>query len=214
MNSRILHIFIAVSFCVASCKQNDVKNAASDFCINRVQKDQGTGLLADTTLAIIATLFEYNQMNPNRYQFYSYNVDNQGIHHINAYQYINRLKAFTGEMSFHFDANKKFRFASGEAIAKINLNNFSSLSQKQVGQLYLSVLRKDTFTGIDKDAIISNCLDIEFGYYDLNAGTSNAVQNYAKAWKITPAGKMYPIAYVNDSKSDIIYYFNGVRFLQ
>jgi hypothetical protein len=73
--------------------------------------------------------------------------------------------------------------------------------------MYLNERKKDDFYYISNDS----CFDIEFGYYDLNAGISFANQNITKAWKIKPLNKDYPFAFINDSTSEIIYYDNGVR---
>lgn len=60
------------------------------------------------------------------------------------------------------------------------------------------------------EEIINNCLDLQFEYFDLNAGISYQPLNIVKAWKITPHNKDYPILIVNDNSSEIIGYNNGL----
>jgi len=54
------------------------------------------------------------------------------------------------------------------------------------------------------------CVVVEFGYYNLNAGTSNAPERLVKAWKASLKGSEYPFAYFEDNGGKLIYYDNGI----
>ena len=55
----------------------------------------------------------------------------------------------------------------------------------------------------------------EFGYYDLNSGTGNIIENIIKGWKVTLKNSVepfeYPLAYYQDNNGTLIYYDNGIR---
>jgi Zn-dependent metalloprotease len=142
--------------------------------------------------------------------FYEYKQDDLGIYHANAYQFINGVKVFTNNVAFHFHRDKTFMFSSGEIVSKISLTSQPSLSERQAASLFVRELRADTYAGMGKDELIEGCLDVEFGYYDLNASSGLTVMNFVKAWKVTPKGKTHPIAFIHDKNASTIYYFNGV----
>ena len=103
-------------------------------------------------------------------------------------------------------------FLSGELIEKVNLNEKFKMNHNSVIIEFLNVLDQDKYILVDRDEIEKSCFDIEFGYYDLNAGTSNTSKHFTKAWKIKLSNRDYPYAYINDMNSDVISYDNGIRY--
>jgi Zn-dependent metalloprotease len=202
-------LVLLMQVALLSCKDKFVANS-DNLCLQNVAKNPKENLLPVDTINTIKTLFDFNQMNGSNFVFYEYNQDDHGIYHANAYQFINGVRVFTNNVAFHFRQDKTFIFSSGVMVSKIDLNSKPSLSERRAASLFARAVRADTFTGINKDELLEGCLDVEFGYYDLNASSGSTVMNFVKAWKVTPKGKNYPIAYVNDKNDSIIYYFNGM----
>jgi hypothetical protein len=122
---------------------------------------------------------------------------------------MNNLIIFTGDVIFHFDKNDNYYFLSGDLINTINLNTTSSMKHDDVIRKYIDIVKHDEDFFED---IIEGCFDVEFGYYDLNAGISYVDENFTKSWKIKPTNRKYPYAYINDDNLETIYYDNGFRW--
>ena len=86
------------------------------------------------------------------------------------------------------------------------------MKQNDVIEMFLNDLNQDNNYFGNKDDIKQGCYDIEFGYFDLNAGISYSASNFTKAWKVKPKDKQYPYAFINDMTSTTIYYDNGIRY--
>ena len=205
-------MFILLALCLTgvSCRdphisENPVK------CIEEIIYNANGQILPEPTIATIKSLFEFNKMSLENLSFYDYSVDDLGLTHAKAYQYANGLRIFTGNVGFHFQKDQTSYFLSGKRIDRVTLNAKSSLKKDQVASLFLSEIKKEPYSGIDKEAIIGGCIEVEFGYYNLNAGSGTAPENMVKAWKVTAKGLRYPFAYINDDTSGLIYYDNGIR---
>ena len=152
-------------------------------------------------------MFDNNHLDNSNYQFYQLLTEESGHHHVKCHQFYNNLKIFTDDLIFHFDSDGKYYFLSGSILSKINLDTKSNIQPVNLIKMYLNERNKDGIYYNPKDS----CFDMEFGYYDLNAGISYASQNITKAWKIKPLNKDFPFAFINDLTSEIIYYDNGFR---
>jgi Zn-dependent metalloprotease len=184
----------------------------NDFCVNKVLDNPNTIIISEEELIVVKPLFESNRIDYSNYLFYKLQTDELGYHHVRCYQFINNLKVFTNDLIFHFNQAGKYYYLSGNLITKIDLNPESSMIQNNVIKKYLNELNNDDcYTG-NKEDIIKGCFDVEFVYYNLNAGISNADKNFTKAWKVKPKSKKYPFAYINDMTSNTIYYDNGIRY--
>jgi len=208
-------IFLLAGF--ISCeKENTVTyletNTKSDYCINYIRNTPDSILLPDEDLNIARSLFDVNKLDYIRLQFYRLQTDELGSYHVRCFQFVNGLKIFTEDLIFHFRQTKKYATLSGDLIEKIVLNTEPSMNPDDVIEKYLAELNQDNSYNGNKEDIRQGCFDIEFGYYDLNAGISYAENNFTKAWKVNPKGKEYPFAYINDMTSNTIYYDNGIRY--
>jgi Zn-dependent metalloprotease len=204
-------IIVAISICIGliSCKQDETENR---YCVNQIRNSSATIVLSLHQMDTIKLLFDYNHLDYSKYLFYSLQNDELGYHHVRCYQFENNLQVFTNDLIFHFNDKNNYYFLSGYLVGKINLDTSSKMSSDSVVAKYLYALEQDKDYVDDKKEIFNNCFDLEFGYYDLNAGTSNTSKNFTKAWKIKPAKSDYPYAYINDTKSEIISYDNGIRY--
>ena len=187
-----------------SCKNNENDTR---FCMNRIS--QNTILLSSTDYNTVKLLFETNELNYNNLRFYKY-VDSDR-QEVRCNQYINNLQIFTYDLTFHFSGNI-YQNISGDLTDNIILDTKSTMNQDAVVEIYIKKLIDDESFIISKDEIINNCMDLEFGYYDLNVSISFSEKNFVKAWKVKPQSMDYPVAYINDSLTNIIYYDNGIRY--
>ncbi len=209
MKNRI--VVILISFCISfsSCEQGEKYNF---FCVNTVLSSPSKVILSRSEIRTIKYLFYHNDLNYNHYQFYRLTNDELGHSHVRCNQFVNGLRVFTDDLIFHFDQNDNYYFLSGDIINKIELNTYSSMDNYDVAVKFLTLVENDnSFIG-DKSEIINGCFDLEFGYFDLNAGISYTEENFTKAWKIKPADRDYPYAYINDENTEIISYDNGIRY--
>jgi Zn-dependent metalloprotease len=209
MKSGIVTFGLFLFVVIISCKKDKHEN---DFCINRIFDSPRIQLISEEDFNEVKSLFVSNNLDYSNFQFFKFQTDNFGYHHARCYPFINNLKVFTNDLIFHFDKNNNYKSMSGHLVDGIDLDSIPSMDKKSVIEKYLNEINNDEFNSAKKDSIIKNCFELEFGYYDLNAGKSFSVKNFTKAWKVYPKAKVYPFVYVNDMTSNIIYYDNGIRY--
>jgi hypothetical protein len=206
----VLLVIIAVG--LFSCEKTTIIPEDSR-CINLIVDNQNELLLNVQQLDTIKSLFERNNLNYSNLQFFKIDSTPYGKY-AEAYQYVNNLKLFTDEMIYHFDLNSSLTFMSdSQRVTTINLINVPRLTTGQVRYLFMKELEKDHFytnTSNSADSIEIKCINVEFGYYDLNAGTSFQPKKYTIAWRVHPSYQEFPYAYINDRTGNIIYYFDGI----
>ena len=206
---KLMIIAIFLCFSILSCEKVGNENS---YCIKTIKSSPGTTILSKSEMDEVKRLFNRNQLDYTKYLFTRFQKDELGYHHVRCYQFANNLIVFTSDAIFHFDKNDNYYYLSGDLINKINLNTKPLMKQDNVVEKFKGEIEQDGFTMTQYPDIIDGCFDLEFGYYDLNAGISYADQKFTKAWKITPTNKDYPFAYINDENSKIIYYDNGILF--
>jgi len=204
---KLILIIISALICgvaFVSCN-SDTTDEKNSVCVKIIKSSPGTTVLSKSEMGIVKNLFNRNQLDYTKCLFTQFQQDELGYYHIRCYQFANNLIVFTSDAIFHFDQNGNYYFLSGKLINNIDLDTKPSMDKNKVAQLFKSMLVQDGNT-----ALVDNCFDIEFGYYDLNAFSSTANGNFTKAWKIYPANREYPYAYINDENSEIITYDNGI----
>jgi Zn-dependent metalloprotease len=204
---KFLLILGIAAILLAACNSN----GEGLYCIKTIQNSPGTTVLSKSEMDEIKNLFSRNQLDFKKYQFTRFQKDELGHRHVRCYQFANNLIVFTSDAIFHFDNNGKYYTLSGELVNAISLDKNPSMSRDEVVEKFMGNIEQDGFNQGNNE-LISSCFDVEFGYYDLNAGISYADEKYVKAWKIKPRNSEYPFAYINDESSEIIYYDNGIRF--
>ena len=208
MKHYIKILTIVFLFTISSCKKED---NIGDFqaCTNVVLESPNEIRVSAENQSLAEHLFNSNEMDFNNLQITKVQTDDYNKTHIRCYQFVNGLKIFTGDLIYHFNENDQYDSLSGELITNLSLNTQSNLDSSILKNKYLTQVENDTFYRSRISELTENCLDLQFGYYDLNAGQSYQPENLVKAWKITPHNKEYPVLFVNDETSEIIYYFNG-----
>lgn len=119
-------------------------------------------------------------------------------------EYANGLRIFTRQLNFLF-RNGAFSSRAGSASGGVNLDATPSATPESIGVVFRAALNEYGGPGSQP------CVVVEFGYYNLNAGTSNAPERLVKAWKASLKGSVYPYAYFEDTAGKLIYYDNGIR---
>ena len=200
----IISIMLCFSIMHYSCKTKTVKN---DNCVNVIQDAPTTPILPESEMNLIKSLFNNNNMDYSKYQFYQLDTDELGFKHVRCYQFVNNLKVFSEDLIFHFNKQDTYYLLSGKLINSTGLDAKQSLSQNKVVEIFIQKVAQEKASMVDKNSL-TGCFEIEFGY----VGLDDSNEKFDKVWKVKPKDKEYPFAYINDDNSEIIYYDNGIRY--
>jgi hypothetical protein len=198
---------------ILSCKKSD--NLPEDNrCTNLVIDNPNIQLLPGKEIDTIKYLFNKNHLSYTGLQFWYFGEDsgNNNILHrnIGAYQFVNGLKVFTDYWGFEFGENDLLTSMGGDTILNLRLPSKPKLLQSQVRQIFITALINDGFYKNNSE-VQDSCLDMEFGYYDLNSVGSYLPEKLTTAWKVYPHSQEFPYAYVDDLHEKLIYYTNGIE---
>ena len=210
MRSFYYLLCASILLTISSCKKSAI--AYDNGCISQITRNYSVN--ASDSLAAVK-LFQQNNLPATGLTFYRVELNNvitnpKGTYiyqHIFALQHYNGLLAFNSYIGYHF-TNGVFNYQDHPVYGSVNLNATPNLTLPQVRKLYLAAA-KDASSIISRD-FKDSCLVAQFGYFDLNSGTGNTTPNIVKAWYITPQHVQYPLAYIRDDNSALIYYFNGI----
>jgi Zn-dependent metalloprotease len=195
----VLLIFI----CLISCED-------SRFCADIIKGKPDNNLIVESDFNTVKSLFSTNNLSLDNFLVYRLQKDDLGYKHVRCYQYVNNLQVFSDEVIFHFNAQNKYYFLSGEIISGINISSDPKMSKNEAMKLFLELVDDDGY--YTSNSLKDECFQCEIGYYDLNAGTGNETHNFKLAWKIQREDSDYPFAYINDTDKSKIYYDNGIRY--
>ena len=199
----IITIFLCLG--ILSCEKS------GSYCVKIIENSSKTTTLSKSEMEVVKNLFNRNQLDYTKYQFTKIKKDELGYCHIWCYQFANNLMIFTGDVVFHFDKYDMYNFLSGDLISSIDLDTKFSMKKNNVVKKFIDRIEQDDSNKGNRKKT-NGCFDVEYGYYDLNAGKGYADKKFTKAWKITSRKEKYPFAYINDENSEIIYYDNGIRY--
>jgi hypothetical protein len=211
MEIKILTIGLLI-LVILSCRKSD--NLPEDNrCTNLVIDNPDIQLLPDQEIDTIKYLFSTNYISYSGLQFWNF-IESRGYNNvlfrnIGAYQFVNGLKVFTDYWGFEFGENNVLVNMFGDTIRNLSLPSKPILLQSQVRGIFINEIKKDGFYK-NNLAIQDSCIEMEFGYYDLNSGSGNQSGNYTTAWKVYPKNQNYPNAYIDDLRGKLIYYDNGI----
>lgn len=210
------------SLVLLSCNKGDqIKKLEEDNgCIERktLRVDQHSVSSAD--IVTINNLFIGNNIDTNKYRYYKYVNDSVQTYFppfavfdskiVRVDQYANGLRIFNADRVFLFK-NNLFDHVGGNPTNGTSLNTEPVLNIAQVRKLFIDAIELYDHKGTQyKDT----CLNAEFGYYNVNAGTGNSTEVLIKAWRVTRKNSIYPseypVAYFHDDDGRLIYYFNGI----
>ena len=213
MKKLLIISFFATIF--YACEKRNEPLPEDKGCIEKlVIPVSSHGALSDSEYNLVHSLFISNGIAESNFRYtrtyhdsvQTYNgiYDFRNVHII---QYANELPVFTGSLNYLFK-NGIFNSFSGYLTNGTNLDNIPALTLPQLRKLFIDDIELFDHKGPQyKDS----CINAEFGYFNLNAGTSNNSENLVKAWHLTPKYKSYPEGYYQDRHGQRIYYFNGIE---
>jgi hypothetical protein len=218
MKKTVLRLlFLTLTF-YACTKQQLAEDSG---CIERLIIPENEHSINMADIASANALFLNNNIDNSKYRYNSYIHDSTQTYFspyakfdnkvVMVDEYTNGLKIFTGQLVFTFK-NEVFNFKGGYPTNGTTLNATPMLTIGQLRKLFLNHIEQFDHKGIQyKDS----CFTAEFGYYNLNAGTSYAPENLIKAWSLTLKNRNYPsnypVAFYQDTDGKLIYYDNGIR---
>ena len=197
--------FIILILIVLSCKKNDI--GVDNGCTILVSNNADIQLVSDSVLNRITYLLNKNRIDYTDLQFYSYITN--GNTYIACHQYVNNLKIFTDYLIFDFNKHDSLVYSNdSDRVTNLNFTNIPKLSSSRVRYIFRKEFEKDPWYG--NSNLIDSCVDLEFGYYDLNASISYKPKDFTTAWRVTLHNRDFPFAYINDLIGDLIYLWNGI----
>lgn len=201
---------LAMVLMSTACIENT--NTDSDESPISIEKKMGKPdhhLISQKELDITMQLFDANNLTYDSCQFYGFTEDQYGNTHIACYQFVNNLKVFTDPIFFHFNQSGVLTSLTNEVITGIDFYSAALMTDEDVVYLFLSRLDADDEYFGDKEEVRGGGFVIEYGYYDLNAGTGDSTNNFTMAWMVIP-NSTFPSSYINDVTQEIIYYHSGI----
>ncbi|WP_147372278.1 hypothetical protein [Mariniphaga sediminis] len=86
------------------------------------------------------------------------------------------------------------------------------MNYDNVVEKFLYLAAQDYRYTENNSEIINNCVDIQFGYFDLTTGISCSGENFTKSWKMKQTNNYFSSAYINDKNSETISYDNDIQY--
>jgi hypothetical protein len=220
----LLLIVLTLSSCQKENAVSPVQIPEDKGCIEWKKvlvTDHSGHSINNLNIPIINGLFSSNSIDNSKYRYYYYSNDSVQTYFppyakfddkiIRVKEFTNGLEIFTGEILFQF-RNNIFNFRNGNPSSGTTLSTSPNLTVGQIRTLFLGHIEQFDHKG---NQYKDSCFSAEFGYFNINAGTSNSTENLIKSWKVTLKNRIYPseypIAYYQDNEGKLIYYDNGVR---
>ena len=209
MNSRFFILFTC-SILLFSCDKKESSSVEEQVCYNWKQNSPSDKLLSANEEVLADNLFSSNNLSRANLQFFDFSVSSQtNTTYVKCHQYVNGLKVFTGDLVYLFDSNGKFEQVFGDVVSSISLSNTPTSQPQNLAGTFNDSIKADTQIQAYKNEILAECTNLEFGYFDENAGDGSASPSYIKAWWLT-YDAYSPEMIVNDQTGDVYYYFNGI----
>ncbi len=212
---KLLILIITLSIAFLSCER---KVDPPIYCVNRIIQSPDSIIISQSDYAQACYLFEYNELDYSDLQFIKFSVDELNYKNVLCYQFLNGLKIFTQKMGYLFYENSSIRWISSNKIESIDLYSKPLMIHDSVVKKYIDKVIHDTdfissFTPKELNDFLYGCFNLEFGYYDLNAGIPDVDKIFTTAWYVIPSGSSspFPRAYINDKTGEIIEYYNGIE---
>lgn len=213
MKNLFLKILLVVLLFSSCNSDDDVFADKQDVCVYAILNKPQNQLVSNSEQEQADSLFVRNDISLENLQVYQVNenADSDLPINIRCYQYANGVRIFFSVAIFSFDNSGDLTFQSGNRIENIDLDATPHLTQKYLTAKFIEQIKHDEFKKNQLDEIVEDCLDFQFGYFDLNAGTENTDTHFIKTWKITPHNQDYPRLLINDDTGWVVFYDNGVR---
>ncbi|WP_417588667.1 hypothetical protein [Owenweeksia hongkongensis] len=210
MNSRFLILSLCSLF-LFSCDKKESSSDEEQFCYNWKQNSTTDILLSVNEEALVDSLFINNNLSNANLQFFDLSASSlTNTTYVKCHQYVNGLKVFSGDLVYLFDSNGKFEEVFGDVITGINLSNKPAMNPNDLVKTFHDSIKADSQMQGYKSQMLAECVNLEFGYFDENAGGGSASPSYIKAWWLTYDDYGAEMI-VNDHSGKTYRYFNGIR---
>lgn len=221
MKNKWLPVLVIMSFLSSCTKESKLNLPEDNGCIERRMLPVNSHGISSTDIPTLNALFQNNNIDNSTYRYYQYIHQTVQTYFppyasfddkiVKVDEYTNGLRIFTGQLVFSFKDNV-LSFKGGEPTKGTSLNTTALLTLGQLRKLFIGHIEQFDKRG---SYFQDSCFTAEFGYYNLNAGTSYSAENLVKAWRVTLKDRVYPseypIAYYEDTDGKLIYYDNGIR---
>lgn len=204
-----------------SCSNSIDDLPEDNGCVERVVVPVSAHSINAADVPTINNLFSKNGIDNSNLRYFRYRHDTLQTQYppyaqydqklVSVDQYVNGVRVFLAGRNFLF-LSDNLNFQSSNPTNGTSLNTTPKLNVQQLRKLFL-----DNIEQFDHEATKykDSCFKCEFGYYNLNAGISNAPETLVKAWRVTPKNSIapseYPLAFYKDDNGELIYYDNGIR---
>src|SRR5882672_8826144 len=216
MVKGIIYVLITTLAIASSCVHDDITKTfvKDNGCVDLIDVKISDHAITATDLTSAQRLFSKNSISLENLRFTKYDdadpLNTATVHyvHITATQYTNGLPILFSDIGFHF-RNDAFYVLAGNRYGTTtnNLDTLPFLELSEVRGLFIGAIKDHKLNVGDYK---NSCLDVQFGYIDLNAGSGSlAPGNLKKAWYVTPSGKSYPEAIFLDREGTTFYFFDG-----
>lgn len=210
-------VLFVILLCASACSKKDA-DALTIFgkgCVEQLIVKQDAHQVSAIDYAKVVRLFQQNNISLRDLLFLQYSEENLTVNgvishytHIKAAQYSNGLSFFYGEVAYHFKEGS-FYFLSGNKLVT-SVSPTANLSLVTVRSLFFKEFMEynKQYSYYKAADFADKCVTAELGYYNVNATTTPI--KIVRAWRVTPKGQDYPVAYINDENSATIYFFDGI----
>ncbi|PNW27032.1 hypothetical protein [Formosa algae] len=196
---------------VASCNSDD-DLTNYEVCTYEIVNSPADDTVTAEEEVLAESLFAANNIASGALQITAISTDLYLNDHVYCNQFLNGLQILNHDLIYHFDAEGSFYQLSGYRITETELDTEKRLTENYVTNVFLNEVAEDGASSSELDDIIAGCVDIQFGYFEqFGGGIDYEFIALVKAWKVTPHDADYPVLYLNDSNSELIYYGNGIQ---
>ena len=211
---------MVVVLSLTACRKPDKEPVLTDNgCMNKLSLPVNAHSIDSSDRALVHNLFASNGIPDSNYRYHLYVHDTFETTYtpftkydqktVWVDQYSNGLPVFTNRLVYIFWDDVLYHgtgelaiSTSTEVVPKLPLNRLRALFMEDVAQF-------DAERAYLKDT----CLEAEYGYYNVNVDNSKAPVLLDWAWKVTVAGRKYPMAYYWDY-GHRIHYDNGIKIFR
>lgn len=207
-SNTLIGIIALICLCFISCEKGK-----SDICMIEIVDSKNSILITQDENEVISALSRspYNIL--NNIQIYGITEINDNGLRVNCYQFSNNLKVFSNPLVCIYKSGSYSHYIGDVINNSIELNTIADMIIDEVVDIYVTELNNDEAISEEtREITMDNCLNCEFGYWDLNVSTGNNEMDFVKAWKVNPTDSSIPYAIIGDSTGHVIYYDNGIRY--
>lgn len=205
---------------LASCSSS-IDLPEDNGCVERVIIPVSAHTINPADVPTINSLFSKHAINNSNLRYVRYRHDTlQTLYPpyaqydqklVTVDQYVNGVRVFLAGMNFLF-LKDSLSFQTLNPTKGTSLNTVPKLNVRQLRKLILDDIEQFDH---DADRYKDSCFKCEFGYFNLNGGTSYVPEVLVKAWRVTLKNSIapseYPMAFYKDDNGELIYYDNGIR---